>query len=253
MLRDFVGNILPAAGNCYLRLDERAIVDRLPTGRISVLTVIDSTNQYLLDQIAVAAKLQLGDACVAEYQTQGRGRRGSKWISPYGQNLSLSLYWCFHGGQAAAIGLSIMVSIVIAEVLQLLGVDLVMVKLPNDIYLYERKLAGILVESYGYGNQKKAAAHVVIGAGINLTRSRYQPADAWIYLQDAGIILDRNALVAELTEALRQALPQFEQDGLAPFISRWHNFYNPSSAAAARERIFRTIASSPWERDGVRY
>ncbi|MDI5349605.1 hypothetical protein MJL48_34730, partial [Salmonella enterica subsp. enterica serovar Kentucky] len=42
-----------------------------------------------LDQIG---ELRSGDACVAEYQQAGRGRRGRKWFSPFGANLYLSMY-----------------------------------------------------------------------------------------------------------------------------------------------------------------
>lgn len=52
-------------------------------------------------------------------------------------------------GPAAAIGLSLVIGIVMAEVLRKLGADKVRVKWPNDLYLQDRKLAGILVELTG--------------------------------------------------------------------------------------------------------
>jgi BirA family biotin operon repressor/biotin-[acetyl-CoA-carboxylase] ligase len=52
-------------------------------------------NQYLLDRIS---ELRSGDACVAEYQQAGRGRRGRKWFSPFGANLYLSMYWRLEQG-----------------------------------------------------------------------------------------------------------------------------------------------------------
>ena len=106
---------------------------------MTVLPVIDSTNQYLLDRLD---ELTSGDACVAEYQQAGRGRRGRKWFSPFGANLYLSMYWRLEQGPAAAIGLSTVIGIVIAEVLQQFGAEQVRVKWPNDIYLQDRKLSG---------------------------------------------------------------------------------------------------------------
>ena len=143
-------------------LDEATIISMLPAGRVSVLPVIDSTNQYLLDRIS---ELSSGDACVAEYQQAGRGRRGRKWFSPFGSNLYLSMYWKLDQGPAAAMGLSLVIGIVMAEVLQRLGAEDVRVKWPNDLYLKDRKLAGILVELTGKTGD---AAQLVIGAGINL-------------------------------------------------------------------------------------
>ncbi|GAM78884.1 biotin operon repressor [Vibrio ishigakensis] len=52
---------------------------------IEVIPIIDSTNQYLLNQ----KDIESGSVCVAEYQTQGRGRRGRAWVSPYVEYLLL--------------------------------------------------------------------------------------------------------------------------------------------------------------------
>lgn len=223
-------------------LDETAIRARLPEGRLAVLPVIDSTNQYLIERIGT---VQPGGACVAEYQAQGRGRRGRQWISPFGNNLYLSLYWRLEQGPAATGGLSLMVGIVMAEVLQRLGAEGVHVKWPNDLYLNDRKLAGILVEISGKAGD---AAHVVIGVGINLAMR--EPAagmidQGWINLQEAGIAIDRNALAAELTDTLRQALRQFERDGFAPFVARWQaldNFFDRPVKLLIGDREIKGIA-----------
>ncbi|VEC85821.1 Biotin-protein ligase / Biotin operon repressor [Raoultella ornithinolytica] len=63
-------------------------------------------------------------------------------VSPFGANLYLSMYWRLEQGPAAAVGLSLVIGIVIAEVLQSLGADKVRVKWPNDLYLQDRKLSG---------------------------------------------------------------------------------------------------------------
>lgn len=204
-------------------LDEDTINAQLDAGRLAVIPVIDSTNQYLLERMDT---LQSGDACVAEYQQAGRGRRGRQWISPFGVNIYLSMYWRLEQGPAAAMGLSLVIGIVLAEALQELGAEGVRVKWPNDIYLEDRKLAGILVELTGKTGD---AAQIVIGAGINLGM-RTPPAGAinqgWINLQEAGITVDRNILSARIINKLRAALSQFEQDGLTPFVGRWARLDN---------------------------
>lgn len=223
-------------------LDEKRILSLLPQGGVTVLPVIDSTNQYLMERTAV---LRSGDACVAEYQMAGRGRRGRQWISPFGANLYLSLYWRLEQGPAAAIGLSLVIGIVMAEVLHALGAREVRVKWPNDLYLHDRKLAGILVEISGKAGD---AAHVVIGAGINLAmREMAEPVidQGWINLQEAGIDIDRSALAARLINELRLALPLFEHDGFAAFVTRWQtldNFYNRPVKLLIGEREIKGIA-----------
>ncbi|MBJ9049200.1 bifunctional biotin--[acetyl-CoA-carboxylase] ligase/biotin operon repressor BirA [Citrobacter braakii] len=223
-LRDWGVDVFTVPGKGYSLpepiqlLDSSLIYSQLDGGNITVLPVIDSTNQYLMDRIG---QLESGDACVAEYQQAGRGRRGRKWFSPFGANLYLSMFWRLEQGPAAAIGLSLVIGIVMAEVLRDLGADKVRVKWPNDLYLLDRKLAGILVELTGKTGD---AAQIVIGAGINMSMRRVEENvvnQAWINLQEAGITIDRNTLAARLIRELRAALVLFEHEGLAPYLSRW--------------------------------
>ncbi|MGL5389118.1 MAG: bifunctional biotin--[acetyl-CoA-carboxylase] ligase/biotin operon repressor BirA [Enterobacterales bacterium] len=230
------GYSLPAAINL---LDVERILALLEDKRVTVLPVVDSTNQYLLDRLA---ELTSGDACIAEYQQAGRGRRGRQWISPFGANLYLSMFWRLEQGPAAAMGLSLVIGIVMAEVLQRLGAEQVRVKWPNDLYLNDRKLAGILVELTGKTGD---AAQLVLGAGINMAMrdsNASQIDQRWINLQEAGITIDRNELAAKLLNELRRSLRQFEIDGLAPFISRWRQLDNfidrPVKLLIGEQQIF---------------
>ncbi|MEO3741835.1 bifunctional biotin--[acetyl-CoA-carboxylase] ligase/biotin operon repressor BirA [Kosakonia sp. WA-90] len=228
-LRDWGVDVFTVPGKGYSLpepiqlLDETMISSQIKQGKVAVLPVIDSTNQYLLDRLS---ELDSGDACVAEYQQAGRGRRGRKWVSPFGANLYISMYWRLEQGPAAAIGLSLVIGIVMAEVLHDLGADQVRVKWPNDLYLQDRKLAGILVELTGKTGD---AAQIVIGAGVNLVMRKVQAEDisqGWINLQEAGVRIDRNKLAARLITELRTALQTFEQEGLSPFLSRWEKLDN---------------------------
>lgn len=244
-LRDWGVDVFTVPGKGYSLpepiqlLDETFIRREVAQGSVAVLPVIDSTNQYLLDRLA---GLQSGDACVAEYQQAGRGRRGRKWVSPFGANLYISMYWRLEQGPAAAIGLSLVIGIVMTEVLRDLGADQVRVKWPNDLYLNDRKLAGILVELTGKTGD---AAQIVIGAGVNLAMRNAQAGDinqGWINLQEVGVRIDRNVLAARLITELRSALHCFEQEGLTPFLARWEvldNFINrPVKLIIGEKEIF---------------
>ncbi|SNY80322.1 bifunctional biotin--[acetyl-CoA-carboxylase] ligase/biotin operon repressor BirA [Enterobacter sp. CC120223-11] len=246
-LRDWGVDVFTVPGKGYSLpepiqlLNEDLIRSSISEGAVTVLPVIDSTNQYLMDRLA---SLRSGDVCVAEYQQAGRGRRGRKWFSPFGANLYLSMYWRLEQGPAAAIGLSLVIGIVMAEVLHSLGADKVRVKWPNDLYLLDRKLAGILVELTGKTGD---AAQIVIGAGINLAMRRVESDvinQGWINLQEAGIKIDRNTLAVRLIKELRAALLLFEQEGLAPYLPRWEkldNFINrPVKLIIGEKEIFGT-------------
>ncbi|MFO3906448.1 bifunctional biotin--[acetyl-CoA-carboxylase] ligase/biotin operon repressor BirA [Enterobacter hormaechei] len=228
-LRDWGVDVFTVPGKGYSLpepvqlLNEAFIHSQIADNSVTVLPVIDSTNQYLLDRLN---ELKSGDSCVAEYQQAGRGRRGRKWFSPFGANLYLSMYWRLEQGPAAAIGLSLVIGIVLAEVLQSLGAEDVRVKWPNDLYLKDRKLAGILVELTGKTGD---AAQIVMGAGINLVMRNVQADEinqGWINLQEAGIAIDRNVLAVQVINELRHSLRIFEQEGLAPFLPRWEKLDN---------------------------
>ncbi|PHM48384.1 bifunctional biotin--[acetyl-CoA-carboxylase] ligase/biotin operon repressor BirA [Xenorhabdus sp. KK7.4] len=204
-------------------LSKDTIENYLPENRIEVIPVIDSTNQYLLDKLT---ELTSGDTCVAEYQYAGRGRRGRQWVSAFGRNLYLSMFWRLEQGPAAAIGLSLVVGIVIAEVLNRQGAEKVKVKWPNDLYLDDKKLAGILVELMGRTGD---AAQIVIGIGMNISMSSEQQKiinQQWTNLQQAGVTVERNKLVTEIVTELKKALVQFENEGLQSFVPRWFKLDN---------------------------
>ncbi|KFD22425.1 MULTISPECIES: bifunctional biotin--[acetyl-CoA-carboxylase] ligase/biotin operon repressor BirA [Tatumella] len=221
------------------------------SGDVQVIPVIDSTNQYLMERMS---DLRSGDTCIAEYQQAGRGRRGRQWFSPFGANLYMSMYWRLEQGPAAAMGLSLVVGIVIAEALQSAGAKDVRVKWPNDLYLNDRKLAGILVELSGKTGD---VAHIVIGAGINLMMRNVDDSvvnQQWISLQEAGITIDRNALTVALINKMREALTLFETEGLAPFIDRWaslDNFINRPVKLVIGEREIHGVARGIDSRGGL--
>lgn len=217
------GYQVPNKINLLNKSDIEKYVDAV---KIIVEPVIDSTNQYMLERIP---NLNSGDTCLAEYQSAGRGRRGRQWISPFGCNLYLSTYWRLEQGPAAAIGLSLVVGIVIAETLNKVCGNKVKVKWPNDLYMNDKKLAGILVELTGKTGD---AAHIIIGIGINIgmneniLRKEKPINQAWSSLTDEVENIERNKLAGNIINALRQSLLLFEKEGLKPFLAKWFDLDN---------------------------
>ncbi|GAB1439408.1 bifunctional biotin--[acetyl-CoA-carboxylase] ligase/biotin operon repressor BirA [Providencia sp.] len=207
-------------------LNRELIKQQVNDVNIIVEPVIDSTNQYMLERIP---SLKSGDTCLAEYQSAGRGRRGRQWISPFGCNLYLSMYWKLDQGPAAAVGLSLVVGIVIAETLNKISQEKVKVKWPNDLYMNDKKLAGILVELTGKTGD---AAHIIIGVGINLGMNKNNIESSntitqeWSSLRDEVENIERNELSSNIIKALRESLVIFEKEGLKPFLDRWFKLDN---------------------------
>ncbi len=104
-------------------------------------------------------------ACIAEYQTAGRGRRGRRWSTPLGAGLCLSVGWQFADAPAELSALTLAVGVVVRRALaRVAGVEIAL-KWPNDLVWDERKLGGILLELTAEG---QGGCHVVAGIGINV-------------------------------------------------------------------------------------
>ncbi|MCF8781095.1 bifunctional biotin--[acetyl-CoA-carboxylase] ligase/biotin operon repressor BirA [Vibrio sp. IRLE0018] len=225
-LQDWGVDVYRIQGRGYQLAQPLRLLDKeqLQGDSIELIPVIDSTNQYLLDRLN---SFESGHVCLAEYQSEGRGRRGRQWFSPFGSNLYMSMYWKLDAGMAAAMGLSLVVGIAAVEALESLGIDGVKLKWPNDVYYQDKKLAGILVEMSG---QAGGAAHLVIGMGLNIqmamaTDKIDQP---WTALNsiDSAKDIDRNQLAIALIAKWRDALRQYESLGLNGFIERWNRLDN---------------------------
>ena len=205
---------------------------------VEVLPIIDSTNQYLLNNID---RLTTGDSCVAEFQSKARGRRGRQWFAPFGSNLYFSMYWRLDQGIAAAMGLSLVVGIVMADKLREISNQDIKVKWPNDLYLDDQKLAGILVELAGKTGD---CAHVVIGVGVNLMMTNPDPNIVNQKWANLGKV-DRNLLVAKVAKNLKTKLRDFEQHGLTPFLNDWQrldNFVNRPVKLLIGDNVIRGVA-----------
>jgi len=137
-----------------------------PAGRyvaaIQVLGETDSTNSRLLAlPPPPAGKARV---CLAEYQTQGRGRRGRQWLSPPGAGIWLSLAWHFDRPPENLSALGLVAGLAARHGLTGLGVPGVLLKWPNDLVVGDEKLGGVLVEIRAEGN---GPCLVVIGVGVN--------------------------------------------------------------------------------------
>ena len=134
---------------------------RLDNWTIHHKAVTESTN---LD--ARAGKS--GDVFVADEQTAGRGRLDHTWISPPGKNLTLSVVLDVAGIAPAEVAtLPLVVGLAAATATSLILLRQTLIKWPNDILIYNRKLAGILCERHG--------DNVIAGVGINVNQKVFAP------------------------------------------------------------------------------
>ena len=202
-------------------LDEQTIGQQITMqhkGNIRVAQVIESTNTELKDAASQRAN---GDVILAEIQTAGRGRHGRQWLAPVGGSLTMSMYWRFNDGYQSMAGLSLLVGIAVCQALKHCGLDEARLKWPNDVYLYGKKLAGVLIEVEG---QLGAPADSIIGIGLNVTvpEHEYDVGQPHIDMShELGPDLNRNDIAARIIEQLWELLPAFTQQGFEPFVPTW--------------------------------
>jgi BirA family transcriptional regulator, biotin operon repressor / biotin---[acetyl-CoA-carboxylase] ligase len=181
---------------------------------VEILPQIDSTNSELMRRARAGRTDPV--LLVAEQQTAGRGRLGRGWHSGAGDSLTLSLGLPL--APADWSGLSLAVGVSLAESLH----PRIQLKWPNDLWLADRKLGGILIETASFGEDREAPRYAVIGVGLNIAAPQgdgLSTAPAWVRevlpQAQAGEILLR------IATPLVQALQDFEASGFAPFRARF--------------------------------
>jgi BirA family biotin operon repressor/biotin-[acetyl-CoA-carboxylase] ligase len=191
-----------------------AVAPLLPGFTVEVLPQLDSTNTELMRR----ARTGLADPVllVAEQQTAGRGRLGRAWQSSAGDSLTFSLGLPL--APADWSGLSLAVGVSVAESLH---PDIVL-KWPNDLWLGDRKLGGILIETASFGEGAAGARYAVIGVGVNIaprpaTGLSTQPAALRELLPQA----DAPAVLERVARRLVQDVQRFGAHGFAAFQQRF--------------------------------
>lgn len=128
---------------------------------------VDSTNTQALREIGTAEE---GTVWMADFQTAGKGQRGNAWESVKGKNLTFTTLFrpeFLHASKQFAI--SEIVTIGVCRYLREKGVE-AKIKWPNDIYIGNKKICGILIE-HSISGDKLAAS--IAGIGINLNQTEF--------------------------------------------------------------------------------
>lgn len=208
-----------------LILKNLAINTREKVSNVEVFFDIDSTNDYLIAQTKLNKyNTSLCQVCLAEYQRNGKGRRGKKWVSPISGNLYCSLSWNFNKSFQELAGLSIAVSVGIAGLLEQIGVSGVEIKWPNDILWRGKKLLGVLLEMHG---ETLGPCTTIIGVGLNfnMSNSNIEIDQPWCDLNSVlGKLPSRNKFAAQIIDNLIASIQLFESSGLDVFLESWNHY-----------------------------
>jgi len=189
---------------------------------IEVKPTIDSTSSYLTR--TWKKEPGISRICIAEHQTEGRGRNGRKWVSPFGANLYFSLGLNFPMGLSALGGLSLAVGIGLTRLLDRLSKEKVTLKWPNDVLLNQRKLAGILVEASGDSNGH-SFLNIGIGLNWNMIDQGSEIDQPWVnLLSSLTQNISRNELLVQILKELDLVLTKYIEEGFGSFRNDWTSY-----------------------------
>lgn len=186
-----------------------------------VFSVVDSTNSFFMDRLSQGERVH-SEVCLAEQQRSGRGRRGRAWHSPFAENMYFSIAWHFDAGVSAIEGLSLAVGVAVCRALEVLGVEGVELKWPNDLLANGKKLGGVLIE---LGGDAVSDCVAVVGIGLNVHMQLDKSGmldQPWTSLANLGCRVEKNAVVAELTNQLIPMLQSYQKLRFHTYAEAWN-------------------------------
>lgn len=195
-----------------------------------ILEEVDSTNSYVSRH---ASELSDFTFVTAHRQTAGRGQRGNSWEAEEGKNLTFTLYHRPAGIAARnQFAVSEATALAVVEYLAEEGIE-AKVKWPNDIYVGNRKIAGILIEHSILGRDIEHS-RIGVGLNVNQTEFRSDAPNPVSMVQISGEERDLNRASAQLGVILERRL-----------------LY--AATPAGREALHEEFLSKLWRGDGKAY
>ena len=162
-----------------------------------------------------------GDIILAQRQTAGRGQRGHTWESREGENLTFSLLLePLFLSPSEQFLISECVALGVCDALLHYGIE-AQIKWTNDIYIGDRKLAGILIE---HKLQGSALARTVAGIGLNVNQKAFSDdlPNPISMAQATGREFDREQVLQTVATSLMARYEQLREGGAKELQADYH-------------------------------
>jgi BirA family transcriptional regulator, biotin operon repressor / biotin---[acetyl-CoA-carboxylase] ligase len=206
-----------------------AALARMSDGRVSIVREVHWCDEVPSTNDVAAAYADRGEPegvlVLARTQTAGRGRLGRTWQSPAGAGVYASIL--LRPPAHALPLLTIAAGVAIADGVRVSTGLAPTLKWPNDLYVNDRKLAGILTEA---GARADGVSHAVVGFGINLRPAAYPPAvasRATSIEAELGREIGPGSVLAECLTALSSRYDDLRAGRTASVIDAWRVYARP--------------------------
>jgi BirA family biotin operon repressor/biotin-[acetyl-CoA-carboxylase] ligase len=196
------------------------------------LKEVHSTNSYTAEMLSNSAPIAEGSVIMADFQTAGKGQLGAIWESLPKENLLFSIYYRPHFLKIAdQFMLSVAISLAICDFLKN-HIEDVTIKWPNDIYVGNQKIAGILIEN---SIQQDVINNSIIGIGLNINQKTFsaQAKNACSLSQLTGITYDLQQMLQSLCKCIEERYDAIKtadyQSIRLAYLEKLFGFQHPAS------------------------
>lgn len=168
------------------------------------LDEVESTNVVVREMIN-AGQAQEGLLLAANYQTKGRGQQNNNWESETGKNILCSLLLeptFLTVDQQVWFNMAISLSVYDALTFYTKGVS---IKWPNDVYINDKKVAGLLIENTLQGQKIR---HSIIGIGLNINQQKFNSVNSSSLGLQANDWFDRNDVLQQILNYIKMRYSQ---------------------------------------------
>ena len=165
-----------------------------------------------------------GTLVIADEQSTGRGRLNRTWVSPPKKNLLFTLIFRPAMKPLQVFRLTLISSLSIVRAIEEETGLQALIKWPNDLYLKNKKLCGILTE-FACDPDRVAYCLVGIGINVNLDPSRYPEINglATSIAHCLGREVPRVPILKRILERIEEYYGRLQQEGVAALRSEWNN------------------------------
>ena len=182
---------------------------------------IPSTNE-LAKKLAEEGAAE-GTLVITDLQTSGKGTQGKIWESPAGKGLLFSFILRPPIPSYRLPQITLLTAVVLADIIEEKIFLKTKIKWPNDIYIRDKKVAGILTEASSLGNEIK---YVIVGIGINVNTTMdelngkiLQPFTS--LFEEKNELIDRYSLLASFLGEYEKEYEVFCEEGFFDIRERW--------------------------------
>lgn len=186
------------------------------------LNATDSTNNYL-KQLILERTMDDFSVVVANHQTNGRGQRGSSWLSEKDKNLTFSVLKrniSIVANQQFL--LNILVSLSIVKTLEGFNIPKLAIKWPNDILSDHHKISGILIENL---IKNKQIEYAIIGIGLNVNQVKFEGLSKVSSLKNImPLPVDKDELLTKIIDKLKMYFKLYSENG-SEFLNSEYESY----------------------------